>query len=64
MGFIDWRGGAWLLALGLLGLLLPVFGGVEPATVGTAAVWPFIALVTLGAALTGIGVFNRLKGRR
>jgi len=63
MGFIDWRGGTWLLALGLLGLLLPVFG-FEPTAGGVAPVWPFVALVILGAALTGIGVYNRLKSRR
>ncbi|OGD72279.1 MAG: hypothetical protein A2Y64_06835 [Candidatus Coatesbacteria bacterium RBG_13_66_14] len=65
MGFIDWRSGVWLLTLGLLGLLLPVFGGLESSAVGwVTPAWPFFALVTLGAALTGIGVYNRLKGRR
>jgi membrane-bound metal-dependent hydrolase YbcI (DUF457 family) len=64
MGFIDWRSGTWLLALGLLGLLLPVFVGFVPPTGGVAPVWPFLTLVVLGAALTGIGVYNRLKSRR
>jgi hypothetical protein len=63
MGFVDWRSGVWLLALGLLGLLLPLFGGYESPAGGTAAVWPFFVLVALGAVLTGVGVYNKLKKR-
>ncbi|MCX7022854.1 MAG: hypothetical protein NTW26_11410 [bacterium] len=65
MGFVDWRSGVWLLALGLLGLLLPIFYDFStPAGEWVMPVWPFYVLATLGAVLTGIGVYNKLKRRK
>ncbi|HUT98787.1 MAG TPA: hypothetical protein VM054_06905 [bacterium] len=65
MGFVDWRSGVWFLALGLLGLLLPIFNGFEPPVGGwVTPVWSFLVLVIIGAALTGIGVYNKLKSRK
>jgi flagellar motor component MotA len=65
MGFVDWRSGVWLFLLGLVGVLLPTFGGYATPVGGWGMpVWPFYVLMVVGAALTGIGVYNKLKSRK
>ncbi|MCK4593862.1 hypothetical protein KAU45_05120 [bacterium] len=58
IGFLDWRTGAWLLVLGLLGLLLPTFGQDTPLPM-----WPFYVLLAIGVIVTGIGIYHALKRR-
>ncbi|HDR06923.1 MAG TPA: hypothetical protein ENN88_04745 [Candidatus Coatesbacteria bacterium] len=63
MGLIDWRTGIFLLALGALGLLLPGIEGFAPARWDLPA-WPFWVLLTAGAALTALGLYNKFKKPR
>jgi peptidoglycan/LPS O-acetylase OafA/YrhL len=65
MGFVDWRIGAWLFLLGLLGVLLPTLPEYTPPGGAPATpLWPFYVLLAVGAVVTGIGVHNALKKRK
>lgn len=59
IGFFDWRTGAWLLVLGLLGLLLPTFGQYT-----TLPAWLFYVLLAIGIIVTGISIREAWKNRR